>query len=145
MLKTETRLIGEYEYEVTQLDAVRARRVFLKLSQLVAPVFAEVAAARATSDGKDEGQTQAAFITAIAKLSNSMTPEDLDFFCDQFASSTCVVMSDDGGKRRAPKLTEIQKLHFIGERFTDQFAWLAFCLEVNFSSFFQRLGLRLGT
>jgi hypothetical protein len=135
-LKRETKVIGETEYQTTQLDAVTARRVFLRLAKLLAPMAAEI------GDGKGGGEKM---FRALATAIQSASEEDLDYFCDQFAKVTDVVIVDEKGNRKAPRLSSIMALHFVGDKFGDLFDWLLFCLEVNFGSFFGKLGVTLGT
>lgn len=130
MLKTETKQIGDCEYVVTQLDAVRARRVFMRFGKVYSAI------SKAREETKAGSDAAAVLEAAFGKVLEVVTPEDLDFFVDQFASSTSV---REVGSDKSPRLSEVIALHFVGERFVDQFAWLVFCFEVNFGSFFQRL------
>jgi hypothetical protein len=60
--------------------------------------------------------------------------------CNIFADSTDVVIHDDKGKRE-PQLSKIFDLHFAG-KYDEMLAWLIFCVEVNFGSFFDGLKTR---
>jgi hypothetical protein len=138
MLKRESKVIGDTEYQTTQLDAVTARRVFLRMAKLLAPMAAEL------GDGKKGVESERLF-RGLATAIRSATEEDLDYFCDQFAKVTDVVIVDEKGNRKSPRLSTVMALHFVGDRFGDLFDWLLFCLEVNFGSFFGKLGVTLGT
>jgi hypothetical protein len=133
MLKRESKIIGDTEYAVTQLDAIRARRVFLRLAKLLAPLAAELG-------DTDKGVSNEKLFRALAGAVRAATDEDVDYFCDQFAAATDVVQGS-----KSPKLSTIFALHFVGDRFADMFDWLLFCFEVNFGSFFDKLGVTLDT
>lgn len=117
MLKTETKQIGEYEYKVTQLDAITGKRAALRFARAVGPALAAIA----------EGKSEAA---AVVSLTSSMTEEDLDYFCDIFAKSTSVVLAN--GKE--PQLAPIFGVHFAGN-YRAMMEWLLFCAVVNFGNF----------
>lgn len=127
MLETQRRDIGGVTYEVRQLDAVRGRRVFMRFAKVVAPALGALKAAGKMAP--DE-----ALAHALGQLVNGVTEDDLDFFCDAFAPTTCMV---EGSKR--PELAKCFELHFAG-RYLELLQWLAFCFEVNFGTFFQKLG-----
>jgi hypothetical protein len=126
MLKRETKTIGEHEYAVTQLDAVKGRRVATRIAKILAPVVG--AGSAETGD----------MAKALQALVAGMTEEDVDSLCDVFAASTDVQIP---GEKRSPKLSAIFALHFAG-RYDEMVEWLLFCIEVNFSSFFARAGLK---
>lgn len=127
MLETQRREIGGVTYEVRQLDAVRGRRVFVRFAKVVAPALGALKAAAKMSP--DE-----ALAYALGQLVGNVSEEDLDFFCDVFAPATCLV---EGNNR--PELAKRFELHFAG-KYLEMLEWLAFCFEVNFGSFFQKLG-----
>lgn len=139
MLKVERRTIGEHEYVVTQLDAVRGRRVFTRAAKLFAPALAT---AIGGSDKKTPEILEGRVLDALSKLLEGLQEDDVDFFCDAFASSTEVTLVDEKG-RRTPKLSTIFSLHFAGN-YEEMFRWLLFAFEVNFGSFFDKVGFRLG-
>lgn len=123
MLKPETKTIGDHSYTTTQLDAVRGRRVFMRLARIVGPAFAEM------GGSQDETGLARAFGVAIKNLSE----DDLDYFCDVFADATTVTGGKYGAK--APLLKDVFSLHFAAN-YGDMTAWLVFCMKVNFGSFF---------
>lgn len=77
-------------------------------------------------------------LTRLQRAAKSMSDEDMDFLCDSFAPSTCVISTNEKGQRVAPKLSAIFGLHFAG-KYDEMTEWLAFCIEVNFGSFRKRL------
>lgn len=121
-LSVSSKHINGHEYKVRQLGANKGRSVLIRLSKLVGPMAASVAAA------KDK---ETALETAAQAAFAAITEEDFKFVCDTFAESTDVVMPDG----REPQLSKIFDLHFAGEYLT-MIQWLAFCVEVNFGSFF---------
>lgn len=128
MLETQKRDIEGVTYEVRQLDAVRGRRVFVRFAKLVAPLLTAV---KNTPKGTT-GEAQLAGI--VADVFEAISEDDFDFFCESFAGSTCIVEGD-----RKPELSKCFSLHFAG-KYLEMLQWLAFCFEVNFGTFFQKLG-----
>jgi len=110
--------VGDYTYEVTQLDAIKGRRTFVKLANAIGPAFKF-----ANSPG-----------ALVGNLLTDMKPEDLDYFCDLFGEYSTVTGGEYGEK--SPQLK--------GKVFMDHFAgnylalteWLVFSVQTNFSSFF---------
>lgn len=131
MLETKTTRIGVHQYKVTELDAVLGRRVFVRLLKIAGPALAKL------EGGLDEG----ALASALTDLLTRLEPSDFDYFCDTFASVTEV----SGGKysKTSPQLDDVFSLHFASN-YLDMFAWLAFCLKLNFASFFSGAAQLLG-
>jgi hypothetical protein len=126
LLEQKSTRIGVHGYKVTMLDAHTGRRAFVRLFKIVGSAYATLAG----------GNEEAAFRELIEKL----TPEELDYFCDTFATVTEV----SGGKHGAakPQLDDIFALHFAGNYF-EMFEWLTFCFKLNFASFFDGATARL--
>lgn len=124
-LEKQSKQIGDYTYEVTQFDAIKGRRVFVRLSNLLGPAFSEM---KSENDGNK----------AIGKLLENLKEVDLDYFCDAFAECT-EVGGGDFAEGKTPKLKAIFGLHFAGKYFA-MFEWLTFALEVNYQSFFDEAG-----
>lgn len=122
-MKTQTRRIGAYDYTVTQLDAIRGRRAFVRLTKILGPAIAA---------GGTKGDS-AAFEAFFDHLSEA----EMDYFCDLFADVTAV--SGGSFDKRAPQLKDIFLTHFAGD-YASMMSWLIFCVEVNFSSFFASVG-----
>jgi hypothetical protein len=127
MLDKKSKAIGGHTYEVTQLNALQGRRVFTRFAKIAMPA---VAALKGGSDSVEE-----AFTNGLAVFADRITEDDLDFFCDAFAPSTSVKDENTG---KAPKLSDVFAVHFAG-KYDEMLKWLYFCLEVNFSSFFEGL------
>lgn len=113
MIASEEKVIGEYTYTVTRLDAVTGIDVLTKLVNVVGPAFQD-----------DE----------FAAFCKSLSGADLKYFISKFAAGT-TVHGGDIQPDKAPSLLDIWPIHFAGEygRMTE---WLVFCLRLNFSSFF---------
>lgn len=126
MLEVRSKEISGVTYEVRQLDAIKGRRVFVRFAKLVAPIATAIKGS--TKSGAED------LAGALRELVNAVQEDDLDFFCDSFAPSTCIV---DGNKK--PELSKSFALHFAG-KYHEMIEWLAFCFEVNFGTFFQKLG-----
>jgi hypothetical protein len=111
----KTKKIGDHEYLVRQLPAMKAQRLFVRLSKLVGPALAEL-----TSGGK-EGLKPAAM--AILTQLNEADVEDI--------TKQMIEMSEVDNKPM--KLTF--DVHFRGKH-ADLWQWLLFALEVQFEDFF---------
>lgn len=118
MRKVESLKIGDYTYHVTQMGAIQGRDTLARLLAIAGPIM-----------GSGEGGA------GLAHLK----PADLQLLSDDFAKLTEVELPD--GKR--PLLSNIFDLHFVG-RYDDMFDWLAFCIKINFSSFFAKALAKLG-
>lgn len=143
-LKLESKTIGEHTYDVRQLNAIQGRNVFLRFAKLVAPALESVMGGD-MKDAEKTGITREKLFTALARVVQAASEEDLTYFCDVFAATTDVVSYGDDGKRKAPKLSTLFALHFAGDNLPDMFEWLYFCFEVNFGGFFAKLGVTRGT
>lgn len=123
----KTTRIGAHAYKVTQLDAVTGRRAFTKLFKIAGPALAKI----------ENGIDETSLGGALTELVTRLEPADVDYFCDVFAAVTEV----SGGRytKEAPQLDDVFALHFASN-YLEMFQWLAFCLQVNFSSFFVGIG-----
>lgn len=125
-LKTETKHIGQHSYTVTQLDAVRGRKMATRIARILGPALDGIS--------KDAG---AALGTALKNLSD----EDVDYVCETFAASSTVSGGEYGSKQ--PSLESVFAVHFAG-KYGEMLQWLAFCFKVNFESFLEGAGPLLG-
>ncbi len=130
-MEQKTTRIGAHSYKVTQLDAVVGRRVFTRLFKIAGPALAKL----------ENGIDEKALGAALTELVTRLEPADVDHFCDTFAEVTEV----SGGKytKAAPQLDTVFSVHFAAN-YLEMFQWLAFCLQVNFSSFFVGIGQLFG-
>ncbi len=120
-LEKQSKVVGEFEYTVTQLGAKMADRVLLKIMKSVAPVFLVMGAAR--NGGKID----------VAGALAALSEEDFEWVRDRLAESTDVQL-DKG----APRLLQIYDAHFRGKTM-ERVEWLEFAIEVNYGPFFREL------
>jgi hypothetical protein len=118
MLETRSKSIDGFEYRVTQLGAKQGRVVFTRLAKVL-------------------GQAMADKDNPIAALASSLDPGDVDYLCDTFAPVTTVNIQ---GKE--PRLSDIFDMHFAG-KYGPLLKWLGFCMEVNFGSFLDEMGINI--
>jgi len=124
MRESKTTTIGAYEYTVYQLGAIDGRRILTKLAKVAGPAFA----------GLKPGQANDFF----GKLLDALDVELVDALCDKFAEFTEVQLDAEHKPFLKGKFDD----HFAG-KYGEMLSWLVFCLEVNFSNFFQELGLKV--
>ena len=115
--QSKTKTIGEYEYIVTPLPSEESTEVLRRLSGVLGNGVAKLAG---DSDG----------IAAIGGLFGSITKEDKDYLLSVFVKQTWVKQGD----RKLPLETCFNE-HFRGSM-DEQMQWVAFCMELNFRSFF---------
>lgn len=125
-LKTETKTIGQHSYTVTQLDAVRGRKLATRIARVFGPAL----------DGISKDAA-----AAIGAALKGLSEEDVDYVCDTFAASSTVTGGQYGA--RAPSLESVFSVHFAGN-YGEMLAWLAFCFQINFASFLEGVGPLLG-
>lgn len=121
-LKSETRTIGNHDYTVTTLGAGAGKEVLRRLAKIVgSAVLVGGPAALKTNEG---------VVTGALAMVSDLSESDLDYFCKAFGPSSTVNI--DG---KTPRVSDVFDMHFSGEYF-ELTMWLAFCVEVNFASFF---------
>lgn len=128
MFKQESKRIGAHDYKVTQLDAVKGRRAFVRLAKFVGPAMVKL-----EGSGTPDERVGQAIVAFLADLSEA----DLDYFCDTFAAVTEVSAGKYGAA--APQLDSVFSVHFAGD-YLSMTQWLVFCFKLNFSSFFAGAG-----
>lgn len=133
MLQTESKAIGDHTYLVTQLGAGEGRKMFVRLTRALAPVFgALLEDAGSTKGGFKLGDMSLESLSrTLHELAQRLTEDDLEYVCRTFGAKTMVQV----GEGKEIQLTlDKQELHFAG-RYGHMFQWLAFCLEVNYRDF----------
>jgi hypothetical protein len=127
-ISTVSKEIDGHVYQITQLGARDARKMLVRITKLLGP-----SAGRLTSGYFSGGLDQIA--SAVFELSNSVSDEDFDYFCETFGQCTKV---DMGSTNPSPLLqgvkpltTQTQDIWFGGSIDT-LLKWIAACLEVNF-------------
>jgi hypothetical protein len=128
-VQTETRVIGGRTYRVTQLTALKARALFVRLIKMVGPMAAALlgtgnARGFLDMDGKEVGPMIVSFCERISD-------EELDYFCSVLGEQSQVINERGEGATLARNIIDVE---FAG-RLMDLFKWLTFALEVNFSDF----------
>jgi len=121
---SEVRNINGLDYKVVQLGAKQGRKVLIRLMKVGGAGLA----------GLTGEQGLAGVVAGLAAAVQNLSEEDFEYFCDTLSPVTEVTLAD--GKR--PQLNNAFDDHFAGDYGT-MALWLAFALEVNFSSFFQVL------
>lgn len=114
----KSKVIGNFEYQVTQLGATEGRKVFTRLAKLL---------------GAGAGSKE-----PIAGILAALNDEDVGYLCEVFAKVTFVKIDE----KRSPQLSGIFEEHFAGQ-YNGMVKWLLFCLELNFASFFQEIGVAM--
>jgi hypothetical protein len=121
-IASKSLLLGDYEYKVTALGAIKGRQTLVRLGNILGPGFK-----MATS-----------FEKGLINLLSDLKPSDLDWLCELFGNETRIT----GGEHedRQPLLTgKVFNEHFSA-KYAEMFDWLAFCIvEVNFPSFFDQM------
>lgn len=121
MRQTKTETIDGVTFEVNQLPATKGSQLFVKLLGILAPIVAT----------GDRTKIQSGFAAALTAL----RPEDMQYFCDAFASVTFV----DGRE-----LSKEFDMFFAG-RYGLMLRWLWLNVEWNFSDVLKgTLGKELG-
>ena len=134
--KREPRMIGEYEFTMTQLLAKDGRPLLWKLGQIAAPILDQL-----LSRAKNGGAKAAAGTAAIRALLNGVEFDLVEEFADKFGKN-CKAKSSAGVEldMGTPALRDA----VFGTRYLDYFEWIAFGIEVNFADFFREGLERLG-
>lgn len=104
-------------YTVTQLGAKVGKNLMFRLGKALA-----AAGADSTASG----------------IASALREEDFEFVCDTFARMTTFHTLEAPSKE--PRLSDLFDDHFAG-RYGALVKWLAFCIEVNFGSFLDELGI----
>ena len=126
-IEAKTKSIGASDYTVEPHGAIKGRALLLRLVKIVGPSLTAV--------------SQDSIPDAIKSLLGGLSEEDLTFLCEEFSKKTMVTV--DGGELQ---LSKIFDQHFVGS-YIEMIQWLAWAIEVNYSSFFKGAAglLRAGT
>ncbi len=149
MLRTESKLIGRYEYTVTQFPTSKARLLFFRLVKAIGPSAGRLlGGAMATKGGKglktllDLDISGPEIGGVLEQFFTSLPEEEFERMVAQcFGDHVSVTISDEAGKVRKPKVTpEFGELHFA-DNLVEYFKVLWFVLEVNYGNFLGVEGL----
>ena len=133
MRKNVTREIRGFSYVVMQLGAGKGREVMLRLAKVTGPAIGAILAA--VPGGKLQNILDAdvtALGPAVGKIFESLSAQDLAFFCQTFGETTLVYLEEN----KHPRVIDVFDEHFAGN-YLAMLQWLAFAVEVNFSDFFE--------
>ena len=135
-LEVKEKKIGRAVYRVEQLGTRKGRPAMVRLTKLLGPIMGKL-----LEGGDGKSVTTSGLAGALTELSDRISTEDLDHFCELFGEKTELVL-DDG--KRPVLLLPYQESWFAGH-YGEMMQWLAFCAEVNFGDFFGAFkGLALG-
>lgn len=127
MLKTESLVIGNFEYTCAQLPARKGLRVASRLANALAQGVKSL-----PEDGFEMDAAQMAlFIAPI--LQDPNLGDTLDYLCATFAEGTQVRELSQEGSR---SLASFFDVHFA-DSYDEMLLWLVFALRVSMSSFFR--------
>lgn len=122
--KTESEMIGEHEFSVTQWDAEKAMLMKLKVMKTIGPAFALIA-----GDFIGDGEVENAdgFAAGINTMFEHNSPEEIVALVKE-----CVVgVACEGKRMTATSFNEI----FSGDDLMDVYKVFAFVLKVNYGNF----------
>lgn len=139
MIETKNKDIRGNDFAVTQLGFKKSREVFARLTSIFGPALGALAgdAVSAVKSGSGvESGVESGLGAALEALCGRVTEKDLEYLCDTFSITTTVKLAEGG--QRTPLNADTQEIVF-GGHLEDCFAWLAFCLEVNYRGFFDVL------
>lgn len=124
-----SKTIGEFEYRIVPLGAKQGTRMATRLGKLVAAL---------APSPDSTGSVEAKVLDRLRTLFDTLSESDVDYFCDTFAKFTEVQIAPN----KWPNLDKIFDEHFAGH-YGDLTNWLLACIEVNFGSFLEEMGLEL--
>lgn len=131
-IETREKRIGATLYRVTQLPTKIGRAMLVRYIRLAGPgAGAFVGGLSSSKAGTFDGSVGSGIAEAIHDFCTRINEPELDVICDEFAKYTIVVRSRDVELR----LSDVFEDHFAG-KYDELLAWLRFCSEVNFASFF---------
>lgn len=147
-IKTETRTLGNTQYQVSTLTFSKQRAMLVFLANAAGPLLSkfivQLASAAQGSKTQDDATKKVmaalgsmkvdAFGSIAGEFLASLTDAKLQYLQNEFVGVTDFFPSGEKGFRQL-KLEDME-LHFQGDGLLEYFRWLAFALEVNFSGFF---------
>jgi hypothetical protein len=126
MKETHKKEINGYTYAVTQMGALRARRVITRFLQVAGGALAAISAAGGKAGRKE----------AVMAVVENISDENMEFFYREFAADTVVSIPDPGRPDREARLSYDAAFDDVFvNRYADMIEWLLFAFEVNFGNF----------
>jgi tail assembly chaperone len=120
MREVQNHTVDNQTYRIQQLGAKQGRLVLGRLLRLAGPA----------AEADDP----------ITKLLGALSDSEIDFLCDTFAKTTRVAGTNANGQEVELELSGIFDDHFAG-RYGAMIKWLWACLQCNFGSFIEGLGI----
>jgi hypothetical protein len=142
--QAQSKRIGDTEYTVTPLGFRDARRVLVRVGNILGPKLADLLSSIDLAKGlkaSDVFETEA--MRAIGDLLGRIEDKDLQFLEDAFSNTTTIVV--DSAPDKSPLLVHAIKAGHFDLRLPEFFAWIGFCLFVNFARFFTGSTWQSGT
>jgi hypothetical protein len=130
-IETREKRIGDHTYRVTQFGAKQGRALLVRIVKLAGPTFGAMLSSLAQGKHKElDAALGAGLGQGLYELAERLTESEVGGVMDDFAKQTVLVIGD-----REPRLSDAFDAHFAG-KYDEMLLWAAFCLEVNFASFF---------
>jgi hypothetical protein len=130
--ETRTKTIGGTTYRVAMLPAKVGRNLLVRIVKQLGPGIAGALSGVSASGAQDNLAAMVLGASeAIHVLCARLQPDEFDAILDVFAKYTTLVLPDNV----EPQLVDKFDTHFAG-RYDEMLSWAAFCMEVNFASFF---------
>ena len=133
MEERQTEIDGE-TFRLTILRYKDARRVFMLLSRTVGPALAQAMDQAESLETFQKSQGFGGLAKAAERLIRDMTESDLEELFEVFGRS-CVVVRGD----KALPMNDTNQNRVFSGRLMLSFKWLWWCIEENFSDFFDAL------
>jgi hypothetical protein len=144
---TDTIVLGEKTYSVTQLPAMRAMRLQARLLAVFGPALSQLVAG--LKDVKSLARMDVSLIApalggAVESLMKRLTPEEAEALVRELLIGATVTVRVDGKPDRQAELLKLVDEEFRG-RLLDLYALLGFALQVNYADFIEGLKTSLGS
>lgn len=124
----KTKTIDGTKYGVYMLPPKLARKMLVRIFQVLAPSAGELF-------GRESEQLSKAIGPTLATLADRLSDDDLDWMMGELAKVSTVEMAPN----KEPALGQIFDVHFMG-RIGHMLKWFAFALEVQYSDFWSGSG-----
>lgn len=146
-LRTEERTIGGFTYRVRQHGYREGRALLPIVLRAVGPTLGTLLEGLGR-DGKLGLDANLDLSRALSEFSSSLSQDDLETIADKMAERSWIVDAKQHqmacGEDGTAHLPTVDEDHWPS-RYNDWLKWLAFALEVNFSSFLGEKGSVAGT
>lgn len=134
----QERDIGGMTFEITPLPARKGRRAVVRLFNRMAPAVADLLKGQEIGAEEDVDllDMDLDWQSALRRIGEELTEDDIDYFCDLFAEH-CKVAVDP--EEPPVRLTQ-QFDDAFAQRYEAMLSWLWACMEINFKGFFSEQG-----